>query len=152
MTHVSFIFLLASCLSCAAHKTTERELFGEWKVTMTKGTSEEEWVVVRGAMTWQFFKNGVFRQTSEGYVEPQFYSDIVACSANASGTFVQSEKESGTGNQKLTLAYDTATVKSDGGSCRMSNRELNMKIQPTSQVLDVLDARRTVRFEFVTDL
>ena len=144
--------LLAVCSSCSNGKVAERPIFGEWRATMTKGSNEAEWVVVRGSLVWQFFKNGVFRQASDAYVEPQFYSDLVACSAKASGSFTVSEKEASSGSQKLSLVYETAVVTSVGGSCRMSDRELTSKIQPTSRFLDVLDARRTIRFEFVKEL
>lgn len=143
--NVVTIALFGGALSnCSSDSTDLSKKFAgtRYNVVLIRAVDANEWVSVTGTQEWWFFGGGVFRQIGSNYVEPQFYGANQACNGSGSGTYEMLETESR--KIKVTLKYDGVTGVS--GLCRMTDRSLEITLQP-SGVVDMLDNKRVQRLE-----
>jgi hypothetical protein len=144
-----FLSLLLS-LSCAEEKEEKNEVYGAWKATLVRAQDQSSWSEVKGESVLQFFKAGVFRQTAQAYVEPQFYSEIVACTGQASGKFTTENASNGE-PVSISLEYEALSNIAEGSACRMNSRKMSLQFVERN-TLDVWDSQRVVRYQLTGSL
>ena len=123
-------------VSCSDESDDRDSVDGyRYEVFLVRSDLAETWIETQGVQEWWFFKSGVFRQISDGYIEPQFYGESQACTATATGTYTI---EGGGRDFTYTLSYEGIDDFSVNGLCRMTNREIIIRDQP-SGVINILD-------------
>lgn len=133
-----FALLSAGCGDAQKDKGIEGY---RWQIVQVRARDAETWTATTGVQEWAFYKSGLFRQFSDGYVEPPFYDSLQACSGVGSGTFSNDKSAS-----KLSLKYEGRV--SIQGLCEMEDRTLGY-VEQESGELDLSDGLRVIRLKRV---